>query len=90
MGGEVVEDSEKDSEEEGNDEGDHSGDLRGPLSVFLLSTRAGGVGINLQSTCGFQSLSYRMTVSADCKLIPTPPALVERRNTDKGPRKSPL
>ena len=49
MDGEVVEDSEEDSEEEGNDADDHSGDLRGPLSVFLLSTRAGGVGINLQS-----------------------------------------
>ena len=31
------------------------------------------------SLCGFQSESYIKTVSADAKLIPKPPALVESK-----------
>ena len=30
-------------------------------------------------TCGFQSLSNRITTSAEARLIPTPPARVEMR-----------
>lgn len=33
-------------------------------------------------TWGFQSLSYRMHVSALCRLMPKPPALVESRKTN--------
>ena len=35
------------------------------------------------STCGFQSLSYRMTVSAVAKFNPNPPALVEMRKMNR-------
>ena len=35
----------------------------------------------LSTWCGFQSLSKMMTVSADCRLRPRPPALVLSRNT---------
>mmetsp|Transcript_24679 Transcript_24679/g.84406 ORF Transcript_24679/g.84406 Transcript_24679/m.84406 type:complete len:219 (-) Transcript_24679:1535-2191(-) len=35
--------------------------------------------IACRSICGFQSLSYRMTVSAVARLMPSPPALVDRR-----------
>ena len=34
------------------------------------------------SLCGFQSESYIMTVSADARLIPSPPARVLSRNTN--------
>jgi hypothetical protein len=33
---------------------------------------------------GFQSLSKMMTVSAEVKLIPTPPARVDRSMTKRG------
>jgi len=33
-------------------------------------------------TCGFQSLSKMMTVSAAVRLMPTPPARVESRKTN--------
>ena len=33
------------------------------------------------SFCGFQSLSKMMTVSAAVRLMPTPPALVDSKNT---------
>lgn len=36
-----------------------------------------------RSFCGFQSESYMMTVSAAVKLIPRPPAFVQRRNTNR-------
>lgn len=32
--------------------------------------------------CGFQSESYRITVSAVCRLMPRPPALVDSMNTN--------
>ena len=35
-----------------------------------------------RSTCGFQSESYRMTISAVYRLIPRPPALVESRKAN--------
>ena len=35
-----------------------------------------------KSICGFQSESYKMTVSAVAKLIPKPPARVDKRNTN--------
>ena len=42
-------DGDNDEDEDGDDYDNDNDDLSGPLSVFLLSTRAGGVGINLQS-----------------------------------------
>ncbi len=38
--------------------------------------------IACRSICGFQSLSYNTTVSAVARLMPSPPARVERRNTN--------
>ena len=35
-----------------------------------------------RSACGFQSLSYRMTTSAVCRLMPSPPARVDSRNAN--------
>ena len=56
--------------------------------------------IACRSICGFQSESKMMTVSADCRLSPCPPARVERRKTKyeksllkvwrSAPRSSPL
>jgi hypothetical protein len=38
--------------------------------------------LTCRSICGFQSLSYRMTMSAVARLIPRPPARVDSRNTN--------
>lgn len=35
-----------------------------------------------RSICGFQSVSYMMTVSAACRLSPTPPARTDSRKTN--------
>jgi hypothetical protein len=40
------------------------------------------IGHTCRSHCGFQSLSYRMTVSAVCRLRPSPPLRVDARKME--------
>ena len=56
---------------------------RVPHSIYSLpGTKQTLETMRQNLACGFQSESYRMTVSAVWRLIPSPPALVDSMNTN--------